>query len=115
MLFKKKEDNIDYHLGFKIVGSTFKNDDGSKRQDILKSLKNGDTIGLKTYDFQGRTAIGVYTCDGKQIGNIKEEDIPYALDKMKRMRRTHIDNIDKFNDGFGKTIYYAYVVIHFHK
>lgn len=111
-LFKKKE-NIDYHLSYKIAGVTFKNEDGSSRQEILKSLNDGDTIGLKTYDFNGKAAIGVYTCDGKQIGNIKEEDIPYVLDKMKKMRRTHISGIDKFSDGFGKMIYYGYVVIHF--
>lgn len=111
----KREDNIDYHLSYKIAGVTFKNEDGTKRQDILKSLKNGDTVGLKTYEYEGKTAIGVYTCDGKQIGNIKEDEVPYALDKMKRMKRSHIDCIDCFNDGFGKTIYYGYVVIHFHK
>lgn len=111
-LFKKKEPLI-YHNSYKIAGVTFKNEDGTKRQDILKSLKDNDVIGVKTYDYNGKTAIGVYTCDGKQIGNIKEDEIPYALHRMKSMVKTTITGIDRFNDGFGKTIYYGYVTIHF--
>ena len=111
-LFKKKEPYI-YHNSYKIAGVTFKNEDGTKRQDLLKKLKDGDIVGLKTYEYNGKTAIGVYTCDGKQIGNIKEDEIPYALNRMKSMVKSNITCIDKFYDGFGKLIYYGYVEIHF--
>jgi len=115
-LFKKvdfKKPPRQCELGFKIAGITFKNEDGSNRQDIVKKLSEGDTLLLKTYDYKGNKAIGVYTEDNKQIGNIKEEDVVYALDRMKTMTRCYIHDIDCFSDGFGKNIYYARAVICF--
>lgn len=113
-LFKKvefKKQPRECISGFKIAGITKKNEDGSKRQDIVRTLKEGDKLILKVYDFNGRKAIGVYTEDNRQLGNIKEEDIVYVLDKMKTMTKCYIHDIDCFCDGFGKTIYYARVVI----
>ena len=101
------------HLGYKIAGVTFKNEDGTKRQDILKSLKAGDSLKLKEYTFENKKAIGVYTEDDRQIGNIQEEDIPYVLDKMKTMTKCSIGDIEYFSDGFGKNIYYSRVIVYF--
>ena len=55
-----------------IAGVTFKNDDGSSRQAILKDIKarGGDAeLDLEEYEYKGKPAIRVLV-DGDQIGNI---------------------------------------------
>ena len=55
-----------------IAGVTFKNEDGSSRQAILKDLKarGGDAeLDLEEYEYKGKPAIRVLV-DGDQIGNI---------------------------------------------
>ena len=58
----------------KVVGVTFGNDDGTSRQEIIKSCKSGDDIILKpvpTTEFPD--AIGVFKKDGKQLGHINAD------------------------------------------
>ncbi len=62
----------DFHT--KVVGVTFKNSDGSKRQDIIKKCKVGDDIIFKpvpTKEYPD--AIGVFTTTGKQLGHVNAD------------------------------------------
>lgn len=58
----------------KVVGVTFGNDDGTSRQEIIKSCNPGDDLILKpvpTTEYPD--AIGVFTKSGKQLGHINAE------------------------------------------
>lgn len=58
----------------KVVGVTFGNDDGTSRQEIIKSCKPGDDIILKpvpTKEYPD--AIGVFNKKGQQLGHIGAE------------------------------------------
>lgn len=98
-LFKKKEKPVAsmiYHNSFRLAGVTFENDDGSSRQKILGNMKDSELVKLKEYSFENKTAIGVYTEDEKQIGNIKEKDIPFVLERLKTVIKTEIFNLRSF-------------------
>ena len=89
----------DFHT--KVVGVTFKNADGSDRQKILSTCKNGDDIILKpTPSKEYPDAIGVFTSKGKQIGNINAE---LALELKKKypshLMKVRISNITGGSDG----------------
>lgn len=58
----------------KVVGVSFGNDDGTSRQEIIKTCKPGDDLILKpvpTTEYPD--AIGVFTKQGKQLGHINAE------------------------------------------
>ncbi|GHU74620.1 hypothetical protein AGMMS49992_16580 [Clostridia bacterium] len=68
--------DFDDDLMFKIVGVSFKNDDGTSRQDILarnQRLRNKH-IDFAHMQFKDEPAYGVF-CNGEQIGHIKRDDI----------------------------------------
>lgn len=56
----------------KVVGVTFRNDDGSNRQSILANCHAGDEILLRYFEFRGAPAYAVHTQYG-QIGNLSAE------------------------------------------
>lgn len=59
----------------KVVGVTFKNNDGTSRQKYIKECKSGDGIVLKPLPtLEYPNAIGVFTeKGGKQLGYLKDE------------------------------------------
>ncbi len=63
----------DFHT--KVVGVSFKNDDGTSRQKYIKECKPGDGIVFKPLPMPKYPyAIGVFTeKDGKQLGHLKDE------------------------------------------
>jgi hypothetical protein len=76
----------------KIVGVTKKNDDGSKRQEILKKCKSGDILTLKRepenkYD---RNAIAVFR-DTEQLGYLSKtnaRELAKLMDTGKKLTAT---------------------------
>lgn len=69
-----KKKNILREFNTKVVGVTFGNDDGSSRQAIIKSCKEGEKITLKpvpTAEYPD--AIGVFNKRGKQLGHVNAE------------------------------------------
>ena len=56
----------------KVVGVTFKNDDGTDRQEILATVYTGDALDLKPYKYNGAPAMAVMHANGC-IGNIKAD------------------------------------------
>lgn len=76
-------------LAFKVVGVTFKNEDGCTRQSLLRKLKfldppfdseDGVEIAVKMCEYEGEPAFSVYA-NGLQLGNIGREDIPFFLER----------------------------------
>lgn len=62
----------DFHT--KVVGVTFKNDDGTNRQKIISGCVPGqDIIFRPTPTKKYPEAIGVFTTKGKQLGNVNAE------------------------------------------
>lgn len=55
----------DFHT--KVVGVTYNNDDGSSRQKILSMCRDGESVVLRSFKYQGAPAIAVLTDHG-QIG-----------------------------------------------
>lgn len=84
----------------KVVGITFKNDDGTDRQDILSCVCNGDPVIIQYYEYRGDPAYSVSTIDGDQIGNLSKE---LASDIYKTYGEcafdAHISEIYDFDDG----------------
>ena len=56
----------------KVVGVTFKNDDGTDRQEILATVYAGDALDLEPYEYNGAPAMAVIHANGC-IGNIKAD------------------------------------------
>lgn len=53
----------------KVVGVTFRNKDGSSRQENLSYCVSGGTVEFEYFTYQGAPAYAVY-CGGLQIGNL---------------------------------------------
>lgn len=56
----------------KVKGVTYRNSDGTDRQNILAHCHAGDQLRFKAYKFKGDPAYAVY-CDRGQIGNLSAE------------------------------------------
>ena len=57
----------------KVAGTTFRNDDGSSRQEILALCHDGDMLDLEYFTYEGEPAYKVFSRYG-QIGNLPAED-----------------------------------------
>ena len=59
---------------FKVAGVSYRNDDGTERQDLIKEIKAGKQvkITISPYQYNGKPAFGVYA-DGKQLGNVPSD------------------------------------------
>lgn len=93
----------------KVVGVTFKNKDGSKRQRILKEIYEGDHIGgnvtLDEYNFDGEPAIAV-NYDDMCVGNVPRKDVEAVRKVMFRIARIDLD-VDEFENDEEQTMYRA--------
>ena len=84
----------------KVVGITFKNSDGTDRQDILSCVCDGDPVTIEYFEYRGDPAYSVKTLDGDQIGNLSKE----LADDIRRMYGdcvfdAHISELYYFDDG----------------
>lgn len=97
-LFKKKPTAPVYEFeNHKVIGVSFKNEDGTSRQSILKKMKdkkkpfdNPDIV-LNRYLYEGKDAIGVFV-NGVQIGHISKYSVKHVLDNINRTQ-----GVSKFN------------------
>ena len=101
---------------FPVAGVTFKNDDGSSRQKILKDFLAVDISVtpciLEEYEYEGEPAVRVITCDGC-VGNIRASDVDEVLEYSNHDVSQPSLSIEKFKNEAGKTIYRADVCISF--
>lgn len=99
----------------KIVGVTFKNDDGSSRQKYLKEAFANDSIGtvdFEVFEYGGEPAVHVLF-EGMCVGNLPKTVVNEFLQIKDRINsanlfvnRFHPDNDDEFNHK-PETIYRA--------
>lgn len=57
----------------KIVGVTFKNEDGTNRQEVIELCTEGDSLSLEHYYYKGEDAFKVTNLYGEALGNLKKE------------------------------------------
>lgn len=57
----------------KIVGVTFKNEDGTNRQEVIDSCSEGDTLNLEHYYYKDEDAFKVTNIYGEALGNLKKD------------------------------------------
>ncbi len=106
----------------KIVGVTFKNDDGSSRQNYLCRLRNGEELFLKEYIYEESPAFHVCNKNGKCLGNLAEDiarKIKTKYDEKEKI--VFVEEVDRFdrNELYDREreeedyIYYCKIVIYF--
>lgn len=94
-------------IRYRVKGVTFRNEDGSNRQTILRKIKRREPpfnkakdVTLAEYDFKGSPALAVCV-NGVQVGNVPQESVQYILDNWER-----IDKISAFEvDGGNRSKY----------
>lgn len=101
--------------GFSVAGVTFKNDDGTSRQKILRGLCDGEDfisvpVRLEPYDYKGEDAVRVLTSEGC-VGNIKRDDVQEVLELLQGSPKDMYMDINSFENENGKTIYRGDVYI----
>ena len=64
----------------KVVGVTFKNEDGSSRQKYIRQLKDDDFLTFESFEYEGETALHVLDPRGHCIGNVPKSLVPTILD-----------------------------------
>lgn len=99
--FRRKLDSYDCQY-FPVAGVTFKNDDGTPRQKILREICDGDEEGwaraeLEAYTFEGEPAILVLAGDGC-IGNIRRTDVAKVRPFLDRADAEVSVSIERFED-----------------
>lgn len=106
------ENNI-RSFSLKVSGVTFKNDDGTDRQELLKKLSKEQDLKLIPYKYLDKDAIYVETLNDKILGNIPAK---YTSDILKKMNNNTITkvivkDVDKFLNENNKYIYYLIIQI----
>lgn len=86
-----------------VAGVSFKNDDGSDRQYILRKIFFRDPpynaeimVSITPYDFNGETAFGVYV-NSKQIGNVPKQYVQRLIDDNDRL--SSVENFNVYGGG----------------
>ena len=100
---------------YPVAGVTFKNEDGSSRQRILRSLCDGEEYGhasvtFDEYEYEGSPAIRVLT-DSGCVGNIRQSQVEEFQKYFDTEVHSIFLSIDTFEDDEGKRIYRADVVV----
>lgn len=90
---------------YDVVGESFKNDDGSSRQEILEAIANHEPpyeeceVSLDEYDYKGERALAVKV-NGDQIGNIARKDLDEVFGDLDSAERIELR---VFGGGEGKS------------
>lgn len=114
-MFKKKKQKelIECRLNYHLAGITFSNDDGTKRQEIIKNMKNNDKVHFERYLYEGKDALRVLNEQNQCIGNIKADEVPYVINRFGTIIKCELYNKSSFVNENGKTIYTAQVLVYF--
>lgn len=103
------------HAEYRIAGTTFKNEDGTDRQEILKNMKECEHVKVIKYIYENQIAFKIVNCRMEQIGNIKKEDVPYVDNIYQKMVDAQLFDLHTFYGDEGKKIYIAKVSIKYMK
>lgn len=96
--------------GFAVAGVTFRNEDGSSRQEILREICAGKKRGqcdvvLEPYEYKELPAIRIVTPHGC-VGNVRQTDVEDVTDAMAEPYEAYIE-VNSFIGDDGKKIYRA--------
>lgn len=108
-----KSKPFEHRWSLSLAGITFENEDGTKRQDIIKELKDNDPLKLEKYTYNGEDAIRVLTENNQCIGNIKANDVKHVLPLLESVTKCKIFDIHSFLGDSGEKIYIAKVIMYF--
>lgn len=100
---------------YPIAGVTFRNDDGSSRQKILREICMGDDFGstaawLEQYEYQGEDAIRVITDEGT-VGNIQRRHVKDLLPLFDDAPDIMRVDAERFETDEGRLLYRADLTI----
>lgn len=106
------ENNI-RSFSLKVSGVTFKNNDETDRQELLKKLSKEQELKLIPYKYLDKDAIYVETLEGKILGNIPSKYTSDILKKLKNntITKVIVKDVDKFLNENNKYIYYLIIQI----
>lgn len=95
--------------GFPVAGVTFRNDDGTSRQKILRELCDGEDfvsvpVELEPYEYKGEDAVRVVTPEGC-VGNIRREDVEDVMEMLEDGPKEIYMEINTFENENGRTIW----------
>ena len=81
-------------MEFNIAGVTFKNDDGSKRQDLLKEALASDCDGglsFEEYEYNGKPAVRIIYDDVHILGNVPARMVSEFLNIVDKITSVNLD------------------------
>lgn len=106
------------HMEFKLAGVTYKNDDGSNRQTLLRRFRFNDPpfndmkeMNLREYDYLGDPALAV-EANGLMLGNVPAEQVQEIIDNWHRL--DGITAVNVYGGSEGKS-FGARVTLRFRK
>lgn len=106
-------------MTIRVAGVTFKNEDGVKRQEILKKIRyhgapyrTDPDISLKRYEYDGEDAVAVYANE-EQIGNLSRLDVSRVLPRWSRFNG--VDSFSIHGDGSSSNKFGIDIVLRFYK
>ena len=100
-------------FSLKVVGVTFKNDDGTDRQKIIAKLHVGDELKLLPYKYNGKNAVYVMTQSNMIVGNIPSKNTTEICNKLEKNEivRITVKKLANFINEENETIYYLIINI----
>ena len=92
----------------KISAVTFKNEDGTDRQNLIPKLSIGQELKLVPYKYKNQDAVYVETLDNKILGNIPAENTFEICNKISdnRIINVNVADINTFVNEKNKKVYY---------
>lgn len=97
-------------ITFRVAGTTFDNDDGTSRQEILRHLKFGDepwadgpedlNAELEETEYNGETAFAVLI-NGYQVGNVPRANIPQVITAREHVATCYVSSVRILGGGTG--------------
>lgn len=105
-LKSSKNENI-RSFSMKVSGVTFKNDNGTDRQKLLKNISKDQQLKLVPYKYLDRDAIYVETLNNEILGNIPAKHTFNILEKINNntIIKVSVKEVDKFLNEDNKYIY----------
>ena len=106
------------HIKIRLVGVTFRNEDGKSRQSILRHIRFRDPpfdkeveMGMYQYEYESEPAVSVSIND-MCIGNIPKEKAPFFVENWDRLCGiTHIEVIGGGASSDGERLNYGAEII----
>lgn len=97
----------------KVSGVTFKNDNGTDRQKLLKNISKDQQLKLVPYKYLDKDAIYVETLNDEILGNIPAKHTINILEKINNntIIKVSVKEVDKFLNEDNKYIYYLIIQI----